>query len=288
VDAIGRACARIVETLWFQGFVVAAILANAVLLGLETYDRLEAEHGRLFDVLNDLFLVVFTVEIAVRILAYGRRPQDYFRNGWNLFDFVVVGLAYLPWVRQSVTLLRMARLLRVARLLSVMPGLRVVLGGLVRSVAPLASVAVLTFFLLYLYGMLGWLLFGDHDPEHFGNIGAALLTLFQLLTLEGWNEVLAIEQEYSRWSWIYFVSFILMGSFLVLNLVIAIVLNSVEEARADEARRRRIARAEHAGLAGQEGALGHPIVIEERLRELRDALDGLEAELAREGGPGSR
>jgi voltage-gated sodium channel len=172
--------------------------------------------------------------------------------------------------------------LRVARLLSVLPGLRVVLGGLARSVAPLASVAVLTFFLLYLYGMLGWLLFGDHDPVRFGNIGRALLTLFQLLTIEGWDQVLATEQELSRWSWIYFVSFILVGSFLVLNIVIAVVLNSVEEAREEERRRRRIERASVAGVAGAPGAAGHPAMLEERLRELRDALDALEAELARE------
>jgi voltage-gated sodium channel len=286
VDAIGRACTRIVESSWFQGAVLGAILANAVLLGLETYDTLEEDYGRLFDVLNDLFLAAFTIEIAIRILAHGRRPERYFASGWNIFDFVVVALAYVPFVRESVTLLRVARMLRVARLLTVVPGLRVVLGGLMRSVAPLASVAMLTFFLLYLYGMLGWLLFGDHDPARFGNIGRALLTLFQLLTLEGWNEVLETEQEYSQWSWIYFVSFILVGSFLVLNMVIAIVLNSVEEARADEARRRRMARAETAGLAGQEEALGHPAVIEERLRELRDALAGLEAELARESSRG--
>ncbi len=217
MDALGRACARIVDTAWFQGAVVVAILANAVVLGLETYETFADDHERSFDVLNDVFLGLFTVEIGIRVLAFGRRPLDYFRSGWNVFDFVVVGLAYLPFVRESVTLLRMARILRVARLLSVLPGLRVVLYGLVRSIAPLASVAVLTFFLLYLYGMLGWLLFGDHDPENFGNIGRALLTLFQLLTLEGWNEVLETEQQYSQWSWIYFVSFILIGSFLVLE-----------------------------------------------------------------------
>jgi voltage-gated sodium channel len=287
LDGVARASRRIVESVWFQGVVVAAILANAVVLGLETYDAFADEHEAVLDALNDAFLALFTVEIAIRIAAHGRRPWEYFRSGWNVFDFAVVALAYLPFVRQSVTLLRVVRMLRVARLLTVLPGLRVVLAGLFRSIAPLASVAMLTFFLLYLYGMLGWLLFGDHDPERFGNIGRALLTLFQLLTLEGWNEVLATEQEYSQWSWIYFVSFILVGSFLVLNMVIAIVLNSVEEARADEARQRRVARAEHAGLAGEEGGLGHPLVIEERLRELRDALDGLEAELAREGG-GSR
>jgi voltage-gated sodium channel len=285
MDALGRACARIVDTAWFQYAVVVAILANALLLGLETYDDFADEHERVLDVLNDAFLALFTIEIGIRILAFGRRPQDYFRSGWNLFDFVVIGLAYLPWVRQSVTLLRLARMLRVARLLSVLPGLRVVLGGLVRSIAPLASVAVLTFFLLYLYGMLGWLLFGDHDPARFGNIGRALLTLFQLLTIEGWDQVLETQQELSSWSWIYFVSFILMGSFLVLNIVIAIVLNSVEEAREEERRRQRVARAQTAGVAGQPGALGHPALVEERLRELRDALRELEAELAREGGP---
>jgi voltage-gated sodium channel len=284
MDALGRACARIVDTPWFQGAVVVAILANAVLLGLETYDGVADDQERLLDLLNDVFLGLFTVEIGIRILAFGRRPPAYFRSGWNLFDFVVVALAYLPFVRESVTLLRVARMLRVARLLSVLPGLRVVLYGLVRSIAPLASVAVLTFFLLYLYGMLGWLLFGDHDPDRFGNIGRALLTLFQLLTIEGWDQVLATQQELSQWSWIYFVTFILVGSFLVLNLVIAIVLNSVEEAREEERRARRIARATAAGTDAAPG-LGHPLVVEERLRDLRDALEGLEAELAREGEP---
>jgi voltage-gated sodium channel len=282
LDGVARACARSVDSSWFQGVVVAAILANAVVLGLETYDGIADEHEALLDALNDAFLALFTVEIAVRILAYGRRPLAYFRSGWNVFDFAVVALAYLPFVRQSVTLLRVARMLRVARLLTVLPGLRVVLAGLVRSIAPLASVAMLTFFLLYLYGMLGWLLFGDHDPERFGNIGRSILTLFQLLTLEGWNDVLATEQELTSWSWIYFVSFILVGSFLVLNLVIAIVLNSVEEAREEERRRRRMERATAAGVAGDTAAAGHPAILEERLRELRDSLDALEAELARE------
>jgi voltage-gated sodium channel len=282
VDAVARACGRAVDALWFQVAVVVAILANALLLGLETYDGIEDRYAGALNALNDAFLLLFTVEILIRILAYGRRPWAYFRSGWNVFDFVVVGLAYLPFVRESVTLLRLARALRVARLITVLPELRVVIGGLVRSVAPLMSVALLTFFLLYMYGMVGWLWFGDHDPENFGNIGRAMLTLFQLLTLEGWNEVLDTELEYSRWSWIYFVSFILVASFMVLNLVIAIVLNSVEEAREDERKRRRMVRAEAAGLEGQAGARGHPAVLEERLREVRDALEALEAELARE------
>lgn len=284
IDRLASGCRRLTEAPAFQAAVVVAILANAVVLGLETYASVEREHGDVLALLNDAFLALFTAEIAIRILAHGRRPWRYFRSGWNLFDFAIVGVAYLPFVRESVTLLRLARALRVARLLTVLPELRVVIGGLVRSVAPLASVALLTFFLLYLYGMVGWLWFGDHDPDRFGDIGRALLTLFQILTIEGWNDVLATEQEHSRWSWVYFVSFILVASFLVLNLVIAIVLNSVEEAREDERRRRRIARATAAGVDGQPGAGGHPAVLEERLREVRDALEALEAELAREPG----
>jgi voltage-gated sodium channel len=282
VDRLAAACRRLVDHPAFQVAVVAAILANALVLGLETYEGIDSRHGSLLQALNDAFLALFTVELAIRIAAHGRRPWDYFRSGWNVFDFAVIAAAYLPFVRESATLLRLVRALRVARLLTVIPELRVVIGGLARSVAPLASVALLTFFLLYLYGMVGWLWFGDYDPDRFGNIGRALLTLFQLLTIEGWNDVLAAEQAHSRWAWLYFVSFILVASFLVLNLVIAIVLNSVEEAREAERRRRRMERAQAAGLAGQPGAAGHPAILEERLREVRDALAALEAELARE------
>jgi voltage-gated sodium channel len=273
---IAGGCARIVAASWFQTTVVVAILANSAILGLETYEGVVARYGDLLSLLNAVVLGLFTVEIAVRIVAYGRRPYDYFGNGWNVFDFVVVGSAYLPFVRESVTLLRLARLLRVTRLVSVLPGLRVVIRGLVRSVAPLASVALLTFFLLYVYAMVGWLWFGDSDPERFGDAGSALLTMFQVLTIEGWNEILSVEMEHSHWAWVFFISFILVGSFLVLNLVIAIVLNSVEEARAEEASSLRVERAEAAGIAG------HPQMLEQRLAEVKDALAALEAELARE------
>jgi voltage-gated sodium channel len=271
---IPQTCARIAESGAFQAAVVAAILANGVVIGLETYDSIEREHGDLLRTLNDVFLGLFTIELAIRIAAFGSRPQRFFQNGWNVFDFLVVGLAYLPWIRESVTLLRLARLLRIARLISIVPGLRVVLVGVGRSLAPIGSLALLTFFLLYMYGMLGWWLFSDHDPERFGTIGDALLTLFQVLTLEGWNEVLAKEMELSSWAWVYFVSFVLIATFVVLNVVIGIVVNSIDEAHAieEEKRQRELIEAErkteHAGLY-------------DRLRQLRSAIDGLEEELAR-------
>ena len=220
----------------------------------------------------------------IRLSAYGRRPQDFFRNGWNVFDFVVVGAAYVPFVRESVTLLRLARLLRIARLLSVIPGLRIVVLGIARSLAPIGGMAALTFFVLYLYGMLGWLLFADHDPERFGNIGRSLLTLFQILTLEGWNDVLAKEMELSSWAWVYFVSFVLIGTFVVLNVVIAIIVNSMDEVRAMELERER---KELVAAALTDGG-DRTARLHERLEALRQALDDLDTLDRRRSRPARR
>jgi voltage-gated sodium channel len=275
---IAKECARLAESGWFQGAVVAVIIANAAVIGMETYDSLERRHGALLDTLNDVFLAVFTVELAIRLAAQGRRPQEFFRSGWNTFDFLVVALAFVPWVRESVTLLRLARLLRVARLVTVMPGLRLVIAAIARSLAPIASLLVLSFFLLYLYGMLGWILYADHDPERFGTIGVALLTLFQVLTLEGWNEVLAAEMRLSSWSWVYFVSFVLVGTFVVLNVVIAVIVNSMEEVHAIE-EKRQWAKLSVEARDGEPGVRLH-----ERVQVLRAALDDLEAELLKGSG----
>jgi voltage-gated sodium channel len=283
LDRLAGACRRVAEAPLFHTTIITAILLNAVVIGLETYDSIEAEHGALLRTLNDVFLGVFTVEVLIRIVAYGRRPLDFFRSGWNVFDFVVVGAAYLPAVRESVTLLRLARVLRVARLLSVIPGLRIVILGIARSLAPIGGMAALTFFVLYMYGVLGWILYADHDPERFGNIGRALLTLFQILTLEGWNEVLDKQMEYSSWSWIYFVSFVLIGTFVVLNVVIAIIVNSMDEVRAMELERERkelVAAALHDGEDDRR--------LHERLEALRGALDELEQALVDGQPPGAR
>jgi voltage-gated sodium channel len=276
--ALVAACRRVVDSSRFQTLIISVIVINAVVLGLETYDTLDKEIGGLLNTLNGVFLGVFTVEIATRLLAYGRRPQDFFRNGWNVFDFVVVGAAYLPFVRESVTLLRLARLLRIARLLSVIPGLRIVVLGIARSLAPIGGMAALTFFVLYLYGMVGWLLYDEHDPERFGNIGRSLLTLFQVLTLEGWNDVLDKEMEYSSWSWVYFVSFVLIGTFVVLNVVIAIIVNSMDEVRAMELERERT---ELVAAALSDGEADE--MMQERLAALRDAIDDLERAIVDKG-----
>jgi voltage-gated sodium channel len=272
---------RLVESPIFVGFILVVIIANAVVLGLQTYPEFESRHGDTLNLLNDIFLAVFVVELALRIGAYGRRPRGFFRDGWNLFDFVVIGVAFVPGIRESSTLLRLARLLRVVRVVRILPELRVLVTGVVRSLPPLGSMLLLTTVMLFVYGMLGWLLFAEELPADWGNIGRAMLSLFVLLTLEDFPRYMDAGMEVHPWSWIYFVTFVLITVFIIINVLIGIVLNSMEEARELERRRR---------LSGDhEPPLGDiaPAPVVERIAILRAALDELEQELAVAGRPRS-
>jgi voltage-gated sodium channel len=265
---------RLVESPVFTGFILAVILANAVVLGLQTYEEIENRHGDTLNLLNDIFLAIFVVELVLRMAAYGRRPQDFFRSGWNVFDFVVVGFAFVPGVRESSTLLRIARLLRVVRIVRILPDLRILITGVIRSLPPLGSMLLLVTVLLFIYGMLGWLLFAEEIPQDWGNIGRAMLSLFVLLTLEDFPRYMERGMEVYQWSWIYFVTFVLITVFIVINVLIGIVLTSLEEARELD-RRKRLA-------LDREPELGPiaPAPVLERIVILRAALDELEQELA--------
>lgn len=195
-----RACARIVASAWFDFLIFGVIIANAVVLGLDTYDSIRRDAGALLNTLNDVFLGVFVVELAIRIGAYGRRPQDFFNSGWNVFDFVVIGAAFLPGLRENSTLLRLVRLARVLRVIRLLPELRLLITAVGRSLPGLASLTVMAVILLYVYGIVGWLVFGDALPDEYGNIGDAMLTLFLLLSLENLPSVVERGMEVSDWA----------------------------------------------------------------------------------------
>lgn len=268
------ACARLAGDRRFEAFTMGVILLNAIVLGLETYGGIEARWGRTLGILNDVFLGYFVVEISIRIAGNGLRPWNYFRNGWNVFDFLIISAAFLPGVRENATILRVIRLLRVFRLVSLLPELRVLIVALGRSLAPLASMALLTVLLIYVYGMLGWVFFAEDDPERWGSVGKAMLTLFTVLTLEEWTIVMRDAMEVSAWAALYFVSFVLVSAFLLLNMVIAVVINSVEEARAAMlAQDRDVAR----DVLRQEEE--HYANLLDRLDGLREALDVVEQEI---------
>jgi voltage-gated sodium channel len=255
------------------------ILVNAIVLGLTTYPSLDERYGDLLHGINDACFVVFVIELFLRIASYGLRPWNFFRSGWNIFDFVVIGSVFIPGVRENATLLRLARLARLMRVVRLLPDLRVLLLGVWRSIPPLLSVAGVTAAILFVYGMIGWLLFADTIPEQWGDIGQAMLTLFVMLTLENFPTYMDAGMEVHPWSWIYFVSFVMIAGFVVLNVLIGIVLNSMEEAR--EADRRQAVR-DRVGAAGRPSGIDEdssaPVV--ERIALLRAALDELELELS--------
>ena len=279
-----NAAARIVESNAFTVVVVATIAVNAVVLGLQTYDGAVDRWGSTLDAINAACVGVFIVELAIRIASYWPRPWEFFRNGWNVFDFVVIGVTFVPGIAENSTLLRLARLGRVVRIVRVLPDLRVLLRGVWRSVPPLASIGAVTAMILFVYGMVGWVLFADDLPEQWGNIGRAMLTLFVMLTLENFPVYMDAAMDIHPWAWLYFVSFILVAAFIVLNVLIGIVLNSMEEAREHE---RRQAIRDRYGVRGTAAVIdpdAHAPVVE-RIAMLRNALDELEVELALESAP---
>ena len=264
-----RLCRRIAGTRRFLALTFAVIAVNALVIGLQTYEGVEAEAGELLDTLNAIFVAFFVVELTIRITAFGRRPWRFFRNGWNVFDFAMTVPVLIPGVRESTTALRVVRLLRVFRIVSALPEMRVLVSGLGRSVAPLVSMGVLVILLFYAYGMVGWILFNDHDPAHWDSLGQSMLTLFSILTLEGWTEIQDKALELNGWSWVYFVSFVLVSSFVLINMVIAVLINGVDEARAAGAAERR-------ALEHQED-----VPLLERLEALRQGIDDIERELVK-------
>ncbi len=258
---------RITEANAFQRFIIAVIVLNGAIVGMETYPSLMERWGGLLKFLDRLCLAIFTVEILLRILAYGRRPWRFFTGGWNVFDFIIVGAAYVPGLGEQGTLLRLVRLLRVLRLLSALPSLQMMVAALVHSIPRIGQMALLASLLFYVYAVAGTTLFGHHDPQHWGSLHVALLSLFRTLTLEDWTDLMYTAMEAYPWAWVYFVSFVLLATFIIFNMLIGIILNSMEEARAQ-------VHQEQVKAAGAEE-------LDRHLQQAKEALAALEREVER-------
>ncbi|MGW4375354.1 ion transporter [Streptomyces albidoflavus] len=222
---------RAVDSPHFTRAVFVLIAANAVLLGAETYSGVVAAWLPLLKTAEYLFLAAFTAEILLRLAAHADRPAAFFRDPWNLFDLAVVTGAFLPFLRENTTVLRLLRLARVLRAARFLPQLRVVIVAVGKSLPGTLSFLLVGGLLLYVYAMVGWTFFADDDPEHFGSLGRAALTLFLLITLDGLGDAVRTGLEISRWTILYFASFVLFGSFLLVNLLIGVVIGSLDEAR---------------------------------------------------------
>jgi voltage-gated sodium channel len=280
---VQRACQRLAASAAFERSFLGLIFLNAIVLGAETYHQVDRRYGDTLHTLNDVLLGLFCVELAIRIAAYGRRPQDFFRSGWNVFDFVVIGAGFAPGLRENATLLRVVRLLRIVRAIRLLPDLRIIVVAIGRSIPGIGSLAAMTLLLVYVYGMLGWVVFHDHDPGNFSSIGQAMLTMFVLLTLENLPTYIEKGMALSDWTVLFYISYVLIASFLIFNLFIGIVINSMEEARAIELRRTELELLDEDPV---NDAAAHRRLMADRLRKLRAAVDDLEAELGAAGHTG--
>jgi voltage-gated sodium channel len=258
---------RVVEARWFEPFMIALILFNAVLIGLETSPQFMARHDDWLHTGNDIILGVFIVEAALKIAAVAPRFRLYFGNGWNLFDFSIIVLSLVPATGEFALVARLIRILRVLRLISAVPQLRLIVATLVRSIPSMGHVILLMSVIFYIYAVTGFHLFSDSDAEHWGSLGASLLTLFEMVTLEGWVDVMDAVMEAKPWAWIYFVTFIMIGTFVVLNLFIAVVINNLEASKIEQ-------------LEELEKPVTHEDVLTELERTSR-ALKDLQTKLAR-------
>jgi len=222
---------RVAESHRFQHFILGVILATAVIVGLETSETLVEHYGALFEAADAVVQTIFVIEIAIRLLAHWPRLGRFLHDGWNVFDLTVVGASLLPQAGAFAMVARLARLIRVTRLISVFPELRLIVSTMLRSIPSMGHILMMLGLLLYVYGVLGFHLFREHDPEHWGTLGAALLTLFQMLTLEGWVEIQAAVIGEFPFAWVFFASFVFVAVFVVVNLFIAVVLNNLESAK---------------------------------------------------------
>jgi len=228
------------EAKWFRATMVAVILLAGVLAGLETSAALMASYGGLFRALDVAVLGLFISEIALKMLAQGRRPMRFFRDGWNVFDFVIVALCLVPGTGSFGTVFRLARVLRVLRLVTALPKLQLLVGALLKSLSAMGYVSLLLSLLFYIYAVAGVHLFGQSDGD-FGTLGTALLTLFRIVTLDNWGDIYNRAAEHAPVIKvaIYFVTFIVFGTMIILNLFIGVILNTMSETHAEIEQRGR-------------------------------------------------
>jgi len=251
-------CKSIVNSKFFQRLILVTILLAGVVVGVQTFKAFAGEHAIVLNTLDSFILGIFVIEAVIKILAEGNRPQNYFKNPWNVFDFIIVVACLLGPVihlgADFLPVLRLARILRVLRLVSAIPKLQLLVSCLLRSLPSMFYVSILLFLLFYIYGTMAVFLFAENDPIHFRNLQTSILSLFRVVTLEDWTDVMYINMygsenygyssnDLAKWSPIssasplggalFFVSFVLIGTMIVLNLVIGVIMNSMDESNAE-------------------------------------------------------
>ena len=216
----------LIESRRFEAVITTLIVINAVTLGLETSPAAVEAIGGLLVTIDRIILAVFVLELLARFVVY---RVDFFRDPWRVFDLLVVGVALIP-ATGSLSVLRALRILRVLRLISIVPSLRRVVTGFITALPGMGSIILLLSLVFYVFAVMATKLYGQSFPDRFGDIGASLYTLFQIMTLEGWSDgVVRPVMEIYPTAWLFFIPFIVATSFTVLNLFIGVIVSAMEE-----------------------------------------------------------
>lgn len=302
---------RVADSPWFQNSITAVIIAAGVIVGIQTYPSAVAAIGDVLDALDYIILGIFIVEIVVKVGAEGRQPWRYFLDPWNVFDFIIVAVCFLPLNAQYVAVLRLARLLRVLKLVRALPKLQILVSALLKSIPSMGYVALLLGLLFYVYSVAAVFLFGPNDPIHFNDLPIAMLSLFRVVTAEDWTDVMYINMfgcenygyegtmelctqsyGYPVFAALFFVSFMLLGAMVILNLFIGVIMGGMEEAKVENEmvereERRKSGRTSLVSedidlLVAQMDSLHNELVqLQLRVRN-REERDGDEARIARD------
>lgn len=285
---------RTAEASWFHAAIVGVIVAAAINVGLETYPHVMDRIGPLLLGLDKVIIGVFVVELVVRIGAHWPRPWRFFLSGWNNFDFVIVAVCLLPIGGPYAAVLRLARVLRVLRLITVVPRLRVLVTALLHAIPSIIYVTLLLMLLFYVYAVMGTVLFRENDPVHFGTLQDSMFSLLRTVTLEDWTDLYYIQSlGADRYpppgielfpdaqarampivAALYFVSFVIIGTMIVLNLFIGVVISSMTEAQAENARMMLREQGEGESLDAQLASM------ERRLQEMSQQVSKLRSEIS--------
>lgn len=298
-------CKTLVESRIFQNFIIVMILLAAVLVGMETYPQLRNRYGPELELLNRIVLWIFVLEAVLKMMRHGSKFYRYFLDPWNVFDFIIVVVCFLPVDSSYAAVLRLARIMRVMRLMTALPQLQLIVGALIKSIPSMGYVGVLLALNFYVYAVLGVFLFGENDPIHFHNLQTAMLSLFRIVTLEDWTDIMYINmfgsdqypgpglQAYEAANntgltprpetgpgvaigAAYFVSFVMFGTMIMLNLFIGVILNSMDEARTDRVRDEQ----EERRASGVAASLSDDVVlIEQQIDALKHDLMALRVRL---------
>lgn len=242
MNSIFKSAQIITRSSAFNIFIFSLIALSAIITGIETYPDIASKYHDLIVFIDRFIITCFVIEIGLKIIAREKKPWLFFSDPWNVFDFIIVAVCLIPSDdTHYFAVFRVLRVLRILRMITFLPKLRLLIGALLKSVPSMGYVVMLIAILFYVYAIVGVFIFGATDPLHFGDLHHTMVTLFKVLTLEGWTDIMNTHilgpaseghlQIVSFWPFLYFASFILIGAMIIMNLFIGVIMNSMEESQ---------------------------------------------------------